>query len=185
MPNAPNGGIVRPGLLRFSYRSCSSLPRTSCGPADSSASVTALIAIPPGSSAGSIHLRRMRNTRSVPDSPEAVAERKRLREINEYAARYAAAVARGESPPPVETPEAKAAANAARLYEETTPGFLMPPQNARTDEYRIGPESYGPMYGPTVEELCMALERLVPDRCRRFLLKPRIGLFSRAVYQLG
>src|SRR5215467_14601661 len=45
---------------RSSYALCSSLLRTSCGPADSSASVTALIAISSGSSAPSTHLRSIR-----------------------------------------------------------------------------------------------------------------------------
>jgi hypothetical protein len=41
------------------YRSCSASDRTSCGPAESSASVTALIAISSGSSSGAIRLRRI------------------------------------------------------------------------------------------------------------------------------
>jgi hypothetical protein len=41
------------------YRSCSASDRTSCGPAESSASVTALIAISSGSSSGAIQLRRI------------------------------------------------------------------------------------------------------------------------------
>src|ERR1700722_13798789 len=43
-----------------SYRSCSVLGRTWCGPADNSARVTALIAISSGSSAGSIQRRSTR-----------------------------------------------------------------------------------------------------------------------------
>src|SRR5215471_9368970 len=43
-----------------SYLSCSSPRRTSCGPADSSARVMALIAISSGSSPGSIHLRKIK-----------------------------------------------------------------------------------------------------------------------------
>jgi hypothetical protein len=43
-----------------SYASCSSLRRTSCGPADNSAKVMALIAISSGKSAESIHFRKIR-----------------------------------------------------------------------------------------------------------------------------
>src|SRR6266700_5306762 len=50
----------RPRSSCSSYMSCSSLRRTSCGPADSSARVIALIAISSGSSAGSIHRRRIK-----------------------------------------------------------------------------------------------------------------------------
>lgn len=114
------------------------------------------------------------------DSPEAAAERARLREINEQAARYGAALARGESPFE-ETPDARA----ARLYEETTPGFPQPPKQTVGSISEIVHPSQGEMSGPTLEELCLALERLVPGHRRRFLLKPRTGLFSPAVYELG
>src|SRR4030088_912771 len=52
--------IRRARSRRSSYSLCSSLPRTWCGPADSSASVTALIDISAGSSVPAIHLRRIR-----------------------------------------------------------------------------------------------------------------------------
>lgn len=83
--------------------------------------------------------------------------------------------------------EKDAAAEAARLYEEQTPGFPRPPAGwiSWDDIDKIYPEEKGSFYGPTVSEMCVVLRRLVPERRRRFMVEKRSGLFSPARYAVG